>query len=556
MQQQTVSISRIQLGANPRRFFDDGELEQLVDSIRKVGLLQPIVVRESAGGVFELVAGERRLRAWKQIHGDDSEIPVTIHQADLDIELAALVENTLRADMSPTEEAAAAYALVMRLHGDVDEACRRLAWRPEFLKRRLALMAACPEVRQALNERKILLGHAELLASIPKERQEKALKAVLAHNIPVSELKTQLANYAQELATAIFDKGECGTCPYNSDQQSSLFSEAINTGRCTNPQCFAEKTHEALELRAKALEQGGKYPVVRLVSAEQEGTYTTVDASTVGDEQIVACRSCAHFGATVSESPATLGEVTEGICFDLSCNAGKVEAYRKARAVTPPPAPAPLVDTEDEEEQTSAGTATAVPSPTVSAASGKAAAPAGIRPSSALIEYRRAAWNLAAQKYLVQADVAKADAVLAVAVATHNVGNARVTDAVKAVLSTDHPTVADVWAVVDPAAASDTRHDRVRKALAYAICQALSVENFRTVVIHGLGVELHHTWKIDSEFLGLLTKGDLKTLADEIGVPQTPGMFSGKKADCITEFLAAEGKGFAFAGIVPEVMKL
>jgi ParB family chromosome partitioning protein len=172
-----------------------------------------------------------------------------------------------------------------------------------------------------------------------------------------------------------------------------------------------------------------------------------------------------------------------------------------------------------------------------------------------LIEYRRAAWNLAAQKYLVKADVAMADAVLAVAVATSNVGNARVTDAAQAVLGS-RPTVADVWAVADPAASSDKRHGRIRQALAYAICQALSVEDFRTLVIEGLGVELTHTWKIDAEFLGLLTKGDLKTLAEEIGVPQTPNMFSGKKADCVEAFLAAEGKGFAFAGIVPEVMKL
>lgn len=554
MQQQQISLRAIRLGANPRRYFDDEELSQLVDSIKDIGLLQPIVVRKSATGVFELVAGERRLRAWRQIYGEDSEIPVTVHQGDLDIELAALVENTLRADMSPTEEAAAAYALVMKLHGDVDEACRRLAWRPEFLKRRLALMAACPEVQQALNERKILLGHAELLASLPKERQEKALKAVLAHNIPVSELKNQLANFAQELANAIFDKGECGNCPYNSDRQASLFSETLNSGRCTNPQCFTEKTHEALELRAKELEKGGKYPVVRLVSAEQEGTYTAVDASTVGDEQIVACRACLHYGASVSESPATLGEVTEGLCFDLSCNSGKVEAYRKTRAAAPAPASSPVTD-DDEGDEVPTTTTTAPVAASVTGASCKAPASAGIRASGPLIEYRRNAWNLAAQKYLVKADVAMADAVLAVAVATRNVGNARVTEAAEAVLGSS-PTVADVWAVADPAASEDKRHDRIRKALAYAICQALSVDDFRTVVIDGLGVELIHTWKIDAEFLGHLTKGDLKTLADEIGVPQTPNMFSGKKADCIEAFLAAEGKGFSFAGIVPEVMKL
>jgi len=555
--QQTLPISSIVLGANPRRFFDDGELDQLADSISELGLLQPIVVRETPGG-FELVAGERRLKAWQKLYGDTKPIPVTIHGVGLDIDVAALVENTLRADMSPTEEAEAAYKLVLRLKGDMDEACRRLAWRPEFLKRRLALMAASEPVRTALNTRQILLGHAELLATLPQERQEKALKAVIAHSISVADLKKQLAGFAQELANAIFDKKDCATCQFNSDQQSSLFAETVDTGRCTNPPCYAEKTHEALELRAEELRKTGKYPVVKLVSAESEGTYVPVDASTVGDEQIVACRACANYGASVSESPAALGEVTEGLCFELGCNQQKVQAFQAALKQTPP-APIATADTKGEEEEErqeledcSSGSCG------VSAPASARAAKApqeGIRPSTALIAYRRAAWNLAFQKWIVKADAAMADAIIVTAVATRNVANAKVEEAVKAVLG-ERATVANMWAAAAPSSSSDKKHLRVRQSLAYSIGQALSVEDFKTLVVEGLGVSLADSWKIDQEFLGFLTKGDLKFLADEIGVPQSPKMFAGKKEECITEFLAAEGKGFSFAGIVPKVMQL
>ncbi|MDD2751220.1 PRTRC system ParB family protein [Acidithiobacillus sp.] len=539
-----VATQNITVGHNPRRFFDPSEMEDLKNSIESIGLLQPVVLKDKGDGNFLLIAGERRLRAWREIYGEDSEIPATIpDDQDIDVEVASLVENTLRADMSPTEESRAAYALVMRLKGDMDEACRLLGWKPEFLKRRLALQACHPDVAQALDERKILLGHAELLATIGKEKQQKALGSVIGKNISVADLKKSINNIAQELASAIFDKTDCATCQYNSDQQSSLFAETVDSGRCTGVNCFSEKTKEELQLRASKLES--KYPVVKLVSAENEGTYTPVGAETVGDEAFVACQACANFGAGVSESPASLGEVSEGLCFDLACNQKKVAAFAASNKPAPQPQTATTVSSAAGSTHTTASSQKTQEKPVRSDK---------IMPSGSLITYRRNAWNVAAKKFIIENDPEIATAIIITAVTTKNVANAKITEAAKAIFG-NSPSVSDVWNTACPDAKAEKKHGQIRQALAYAIVMALEQTPFREIM-ESLGVRLADYWQINEEFLALLTKNDLELLATEIALPTTPKMFSGKKADCISEIMLAEGKGFDFKGIVPQVMSL
>ncbi|PKY09738.1 hypothetical protein B1757_13500 [Acidithiobacillus marinus] len=540
-----MKINNIQIGNNPRRYFDPAEMEELKNSIQSIGLLQPIVVKDNGDGTCLLIAGERRLRAWRDLYGDNSDIPVTVpDNEDIDVEVASLVENTLRADMSPTEESRAAYALVMRLKGDMDEACRLLGWKPDFLKRRLALKACHPDVATALDERKILLGHAELLATVAQEKQQKALGSVLGKNISVADLKKSINAIAQELASAIFDKSDCATCQYNSDQQSSLFAETVDSGRCTGVNCFAEKTQEELNARVGKLES--KYPVVKLVSADNEGTYTPVGPETVGDEAFVSCQACAHFGAGVSESPASLGEITEGLCFDLGCNQKKEKAFAESKK--PLPTATVTANSTNPGAATSTRTAAAPGQTQGKPASDK------IMPSGSLITYRRNAWNVAAKRFILENDAEVATSIIVTAVTTKNVANAKISEAAKAIFG-DSVSVSDVWNTASPEAKGEKKHQQHRQAVAYAIVMALEQAPFRDMM-ESLGVRLADYWQINEEFLALLTKHDLELLATEIALPTTPKMFAGKKAECISEIMLAEGKGFDFKGIVPKVMSL
>ena len=162
-----LPVSRIVPGRNPRTYFDEKAMQELIDSVRANGVLQPILVRPKAD-VFELVAGERRWRAAKAAGGDDVQIIAIVRDmSDEEADIAALVENVQRESMSPTEEAAGAAKLLGRLKGDRSECAKVLGWSMATLDSRLALMQCSSAVQGALNQRRLKLGHAELLALFP-----------------------------------------------------------------------------------------------------------------------------------------------------------------------------------------------------------------------------------------------------------------------------------------------------------------------------------------------------------------------------------------------------
>ena len=225
MQEISIPLSLIVRGRNPRQYFDPVEMAELEASIKAQGVLQPILVRPITDGKLEIVAGERRWRAATSVGLAD--IPAMVREmTDAQVDEAALTENHERAAMSPTEEAEAAARILGNCAGNREEAAKRLGWSPATLKQRLALMNCSDSVRKALNERKISLGHAELLAAVTREKQDDVLGKLLgAPAMPtVPQLKSMLEQIAQNLDVAIFNKDQCVNCPHNSGTQQALFS--------------------------------------------------------------------------------------------------------------------------------------------------------------------------------------------------------------------------------------------------------------------------------------------------------------------------------------------
>ena len=152
---------------NPRRNFDEAELEELAASIRERGILQPILVRVvSDTGSYEIVAGERRWRAAQR--ANLHEIPVLIIEAnDRDALEIAIVENIQRADLNPLEEAAGYAQLVANYkysHGDI----ARVVGRSRSHIANTIRLANLPEHTQALlAQGKISAGHGRALLSLP-----------------------------------------------------------------------------------------------------------------------------------------------------------------------------------------------------------------------------------------------------------------------------------------------------------------------------------------------------------------------------------------------------
>lgn len=266
----TMSLARIRQGDNPRRYFDQKKHDDLVASIRLRGIIQPLLIRplDGAEGDYSIVAGDRRYRAAMEAFGAEGEVPVLIREmTDQEALEAAIDENDNRDDASETEQADAAVRHLAACQGDRAEAARRLAWSPAKLDRRLALANLTEPVKVALDERRIKVGHAELLAAVPADKQEKALDTILINDLGVAKTRELLMRVTQSLAGAQFDKAECTTCPFNSASQRALFATHVDDGYCTNPGCFQLKTEAEAAAVAKVENKPAKAEKAKPASA-------------------------------------------------------------------------------------------------------------------------------------------------------------------------------------------------------------------------------------------------------------------------------------------------
>ncbi|MCB1810521.1 MAG: PRTRC system ParB family protein [Candidatus Competibacteraceae bacterium] len=326
-------------GFNPRHFFEDQEFKDLVQSVKAQGVLQALWVRpvedfDPTQPRFWLIAGERRLRAGRE--AGVASIPAIVRLVDerQALVLAELENNpALRINLSVAEEARFAQRFVAQCDGDRVEAAKLLGWSKSKLDARLLLLHATEKVLDALTERKIKLGHAELLAGLPPSTQDGTLAKIISDQFSVSDLKARIKGFALDLQTAIFDKTDCTQCPHNSSLQGTLFGECVESGRCQNRECFGEKTQQALAAKKTELET--EYPAVFLDSDRAAEQYTVLSKEGpqgVGDAQFNACQGCKHFAAKLSTQPGLEGTVQAPLCVNLACHAEKVTAAQPPAA--------------------------------------------------------------------------------------------------------------------------------------------------------------------------------------------------------------------------------
>jgi ParB family chromosome partitioning protein len=149
----------------PRTHFDDEALAGLAASIREVGILQPLVVRRTVEGRYELIAGERRLRAARA--AGLPVVPVVLRDSGDDALLRdALIENIHREDLNPIEQAEAFKALLGELGLKQEELADRVGVSRSHIANTIRLLALPLEVQQLLTDDKITAGHARALLSL------------------------------------------------------------------------------------------------------------------------------------------------------------------------------------------------------------------------------------------------------------------------------------------------------------------------------------------------------------------------------------------------------
>ncbi len=195
---QYLALDKIQRGIyQPRRDMDQDSLEELANSIRAQGVIQPIVVRPVDMGRYEIIAGERRWRA-AQIAGL-TEIPVTVRDVPDEAAIAmALIENIQREDLNPIEEAMALQRLMDEFELTQQKVAEAVGKSRTTITNLLRLIKLTPEVKRMLEYGDLEMGHARALLALEHDPQIAAAKEVVGRGLSVRQTEELAKRYAAD----------------------------------------------------------------------------------------------------------------------------------------------------------------------------------------------------------------------------------------------------------------------------------------------------------------------------------------------------------------------
>ncbi len=211
----------------PRKDFNLQQLQDLADSIKEHGILQPLIVTKLGDNKYQLLAGERRLQASKLL--DLKIVPVIVRMVSEQQKLEmALVENVQREDLNSIEEALAYSSLIDEFNLKQNDVAKRVGKSRAFVTNTLRLLTLPEEVQKCIFERKISFGHAKVILSLKDGKEQIALlKKILYGNLTVRDAESgakkvkikghsrnlnkkisQIVNYEENLSSALGTKVE------------------------------------------------------------------------------------------------------------------------------------------------------------------------------------------------------------------------------------------------------------------------------------------------------------------------------------------------------------
>lgn len=258
--QMSIKLSQLTLSRrNPRKVKPSRESQQcLVALIRSQGLLQPLVVRPIEGKKYEVVAGERRLRALKEIHKNDGDPKIPCVVRDVDSETAdamSLGENFGRVPMHPIDEAEAFAKLATSDGKDAKAIAAEFGVPERYVRQRMKLATLAPIVKQAYREGRIDTATSEAFAAVPEDRQLEVWQQTNGNPRHAEHVRNVIAHAWIDAKDAIFN---VSTLPASAVSQD-LFGDQVLVER----KVFMDAQAQALEAQRQALaEEGWKEVVV------------------------------------------------------------------------------------------------------------------------------------------------------------------------------------------------------------------------------------------------------------------------------------------------------
>ena len=187
--EQTLKLNLIEPNSEqPRKNFDEESLQELADSIRQYGILQPLIVQKK-GNHYEIIAGERRWRAAKL--AGITDVPVLIREYDKQQTMEiALIENVQRADLNPIEEAQAFQQLIQEFHLTQEEIANRVSKNRATITNSMRLLKLDVRVQDMLADGKISSGHARALLGLEEgERQYQVAVKITEEKLSVRDVE-------------------------------------------------------------------------------------------------------------------------------------------------------------------------------------------------------------------------------------------------------------------------------------------------------------------------------------------------------------------------------
>ncbi len=186
----------------PRRDFDEEELESLAESIRTHGVVQPLTVRETESGYYQIIAGERRWRAARM--AELREVPAVIIEADdKKVMELALIENLQRQDLNPVEEALG-YQTLMEEYGlTQEETAQRVGKSRPVVANMLRILTLHGDVLELVRQGRLSAGHARAIAALKTDRlQKEAAQKISALGLSVRQAELLCSNLQKPAAPA------------------------------------------------------------------------------------------------------------------------------------------------------------------------------------------------------------------------------------------------------------------------------------------------------------------------------------------------------------------
>ena len=181
--QKILQISPNKISVNPyqpRKKFSDAHIDELVESIKNYGIIQPLIVTKKESGGFELIAGERRWRSAKKL--DLKTVPVIVRDADRQEKLElALIENIQRENLNPIETAISYRKLLDEFNLTQEELAGRVSKSRSSVANSLRLLNLPEEIQDALSDGRISEGHGKIILGLENEVQQMALFRKIIH---------------------------------------------------------------------------------------------------------------------------------------------------------------------------------------------------------------------------------------------------------------------------------------------------------------------------------------------------------------------------------------